>query len=170
MPTPRRSALIVSVFLIGSLVSPVASWGSHSRKHDNHCYQFTDDEKDLAHRMNRARARNGLRKMHHDPELSKVARKNSKKMADEGVLEHTGLQRLRHRVTREVLIGEAVVVADTVKEMMRLIKGSSTHRALMLGSFEHFGVGIIKGRGKKWATIVFSGHKNPETTLEMPDC
>ena len=166
MSLARKSALVIACLMLGSVISPVTGTASHSPR-DNKCYKFTDDEKELARRINQARGRDNKGKMHHDPELSKVARTNSKKMAREHTLEHTGLTKLRNRVTREVLIGEAVVMANNPKQMMRLMMGSPTHRALILGQFEHFGVGIVNG---KWATVVFSGHKNPGTKLNMPNC
>ena len=164
---PWRVLVVVCVFV--GLMAPVGSLASHSPR-DNKCYKLNDDERNLARRIKQARKRNGLRAMHRDPELSKVARTNSKKMARNGVLAHTGMTLLQRRVTREVVLGEAVVAAGNTKKMMKLLMGSSPHRALILGSFRHYGVGIKKGGGGKWGTIVFSGHRNPGTTLDMPDC
>jgi uncharacterized protein YkwD len=162
-----RSVLALGV-LLGCLAAAPAG-ASHSPK-DNDCYRFNESETDLARRINQARKRNDLGKMHHDPELSKVARVNAKKMAKQGYLTHTLMKRLSERVTREVTLGEAVVVAGTTKKSMRLLMGSPPHRALILDSFRHFGVGVVGKKGDLWTTIVFSGRKNPGTTLDMPDC
>jgi uncharacterized protein YkwD len=161
--------VLVAVCVLAGVMAPVGSVASHSPR-DNKCYKLNDDERNLARRIKQARRRNGLRAMHRDPELSKVARTNSKKMARNGVLAHTGMTILQRRVTREVVLGEAVVAAGSTKRMMKLLMGSPPHRALILGSFRHYGVGIKGGGGGKWGTIVFSGRRNPGTTLDMPDC
>jgi uncharacterized protein YkwD len=163
-----KSALVATVLVLGCV--PAAPLHATGAAKDSPCYEFTGKETDLARRINQARKRNDLREIHHDPELSKVARTNSKKMARRGALSHTVMSTLQDRVTREHKLGEAVVAAGTTKKMMKLLMGSPTHRALVLGSFRHYGVGIVKKKGNLWTTIVFSGRKNPGTTLEMPDC
>jgi uncharacterized protein YkwD len=169
MSRTRRSTAVLTFMVLGGLLAPTFQTVASAAK-DNPCYQFSGPEKDLAGRMNQTRKRHGLGRMHHDAELSRVARVNAKRNARNNVLDHTPLNKLQHRVTREVVLGEGVAVAATNKRVMKLFMGSPAHRALILGSFEHFGVGIEKRNGLRWVTVVFAGHKNPGTTLSMPDC
>lgn len=46
---------------------------------------------------------------------------------------------------------------------------SSAHRANILDrKFDYFGVGVRRGKGSLWVTVVFASGRNPGTTLKMP--
>jgi uncharacterized protein YkwD len=133
------------------------------------CYEFKTSERRFAKRINRARRRAGVPKLRLDPQLSRVARRNSRAMATSRNLGHT--PNLGRLVTRWNKLGENVGAGGGVLSLHRAFMASSAHRAnTVASSFRHVGVAVQRAGGLLWVTIVFQSRRNPGTTLRMPSC
>lgn len=138
---------------------------------DNKCWKVKASESGFAKKMNAARTANGKGKLSLDPEISKVARKHTKEMINQALLHHTSSDALRNRVTRWQLLGENVGVGATVDSLHVAFMNSPAHREnILLSSFKHVGVGVIKDGGRMWVTVIFENTEDPGTTLKMPRC
>lgn len=138
---------------------------------DNQCWNVKTPERKFARKINKERLAVSLGRLRLDPELSKVARKHSRKMAAEGTIFHQTSDQLRARVTNWDLLGENVGVGATVASLHEAFMNSPGHAANVLRStFVHHGVGVVKSGGRIYVTMVFQATKNPGTTLKMPSC
>jgi uncharacterized protein YkwD len=136
---------------------------------DEACWTSTAKERSLAKKTNKARAKAGLAKLNLDPELSFIARRNSRRMAKKGKLVHTA--NLGGKVTQWKLLGENVGYGVSVSQLHTMFMSSPTHKDnILTGSFRHVGVGLVKKGEYLWVTVVFESKKNPGTTLNMPSC
>ncbi len=133
------------------------------------CYRHSKRDRQLAKKTNAARAHAGVRKLSLDPHLSRVAKRQARKMARRRTLYHT--PSLGSLVTHWRSLGENVGYAGGVKRLHRAFMGSSPHKANILkSSYRHVGVGTTKKGGNIWSSVVFESRKNPGTTLKMPSC
>lgn len=133
------------------------------------CYSYSKKDRSLAQRTNRARSGHHIRRMSLDPHLSRVAKRHSHAMASKYTLYHS--TSLGSLVKRWKTLGENVGYAGSVKKVHKAFMNSAAHKSNILRSaFRNFGVGVVKKKGKIWATVVFQGRKNPGTTLKMPSC
>ena len=138
---------------------------------DNRCWTYTTPERGFARRMNADRVSRDLRRLSLDPELSKSARVHTREMTDSNLLHHTTETALRRRVTDWSTLGENVGVGATVDSLHAAFMASPAHRHnILYSTFRHVGVGVIKGGGRMWVTVLFSSGADPGTTLRMPRC
>jgi uncharacterized protein YkwD len=155
----------IAAALIGSLVPATAATAATG------CWQYKPTERRFALLLNRARARQGVPKLHLDPQLSKVARRHSWEMRAKGDLYHTPLRVLGRRITRWRVLAENIGVGSSVRSLHRAFMGSAFHKAnILLAGFRHVGVGVQRRNGKMWVTVVFEAASNPGTRLPMPSC
>ena len=135
------------------------------------CYSYSRLDKSFARKTNGARARNDVRKLSLDPQLSWTAKYHTREMIRKNELVHTPISTLGRRVTRWVAIAENIGVGYSVKSLHRAFMKSAGHRANVLRSaYRFFGVGAIKKGRKIWVTLVFEAKRNPGTRLRMPSC
>lgn len=136
---------------------------------DESCWKFRSKEKAMATKVNKARVSNGLAKVSLDPELSMVARRNSRRMAKNDALVHTS--NLGGKVTNWNLLGENIGYGVSVRQLHSMFMDSQAHKDNILKApFRHLGVGVIKKGEYLWVTVVFESKKNPGTSLNMPSC
>jgi uncharacterized protein YkwD len=164
MPTvPKKMLSIVAASIVLAALVPATTASSAT------CYSYSDKERNFARKINRARSGRDLRKLSLDPELSRVAIKQTRTMVDKNLLHHT--PNLGRRVTRWITLGENVGYGGTVASLHKLFMRSSAHKANILGRrFRFVGVGAKRARGHLWVTVVFESRRNPGTTLGMPKC
>lgn len=163
MPRLLKSAVVILTAALCVGVGSVAGAGSGS------CYSYSKKDRSLAKKTNRARSNHGIAKLSLDPQISYVARRHSRRMANKNTLYHTAS--LGSLVTRWRSLGENVGYAGSVKRVQRAFMNSSGHRANILRpGYRNLGVGVVKKSGRIWATVVFESRKNPGTTLRMPSC
>ena len=161
--TRTLAGITIAVTLVGLAPAPAAA--------DSRCYRHTRGERRLARRINRSRAHNGRRRLRLDPELSRVATKHSKAMANNRVLFHTASNVLGWRVTRWRRLGETVAVARRIRRIHRMFMRSWAHRSILLDrGYRHFGVGLAWAGGRRWVTVVVEARRDPGTRLSMPKC
>ena len=164
-----RATRLAVLGLAASIVLTSAATVQAAPTADSTCYNYSGGERKLARRINRSRSRHDLRKYSLDPELSRAATVHSKVMARRNTVFHTN--DLGSKITRWSLLGEAVALGRTIKGIHKRLMASPVHRVLLLhGSFEDFGVGIKRKKGRRWTTIIFSAGRDPGTTFKMPDC
>lgn len=133
------------------------------------CWAFRSKEKSMAKKVNKVRSKAGLTKLKLDPELSMVARRNSRRMAKKEQLVHTS--NLGGKVTQWKLLGENIGYGVSVSQLHSMFMNSEAHKDNILNDpFRNVGVGVIKKGEYLWVTVVFESKKNPGTTLNMPSC
>lgn len=162
MPRQYRNVLVALIVSLCLVVGSSALAGGS-------CYHYSKKDRQLAKKTNSARAYRDVRKMTLDPHLSRVAKRQARAMASNDYLYHT--PSLGSLVTKWKVLGENVGYAGSVKKVHRAFMNSSAHKANILRSgFKYVGVGVTKGGGHTWASVVFESKKNPGTTLKMPSC
>ncbi len=83
-------------------------------------------------------------------------------------LYHTPSQKLRHRVTRWITLGENVGVGGTVSSLHGAFMGSAVHKDnILYRGYRHVGIGVSKKRGRMWVTVIFESRNDPGTRLNM---
>jgi uncharacterized protein YkwD len=133
------------------------------------CWSYSRKERGFARKINKARTGRDLRKLRLDPELSKVAMKQTQTMIRKNLLHHT--PNLGKRVTRWNSLGENVGYGGTVASLHKAFMASASHKANILGrKFRFVGVGSKQVGSLLWVTVVFESRRNPGTTLNMPKC
>jgi uncharacterized protein YkwD len=133
------------------------------------CWTYRATERKMAGKINNARSNHSKVRLQLDPQLSKVARVQARRMASKNTLYHT--QNLGAKVTHWTRVGENVGYGDAVGQLHKMFMKSSGHRANILRkSYRHVGVGTKRAGGWLWVSVVFEARKNPGTTLSMPKC
>jgi uncharacterized protein YkwD len=120
------------------------------------------DAASLRHRMlvliNRVRARHELHQLRLNVDLSHVAQRHSRRMANQDRIFHT--PHLRDRLSRYnwSVCGENVGEARTLRRVRRLWMKSPDHRFnMLLRAYRHIGLGVVFGRHRFWVTAIFYG-------------
>jgi uncharacterized protein YkwD len=153
--------LIASVVLAALI--PVTSAASST------CWNYSNKERSFAKKINGSRDNHHRGRLKLDPQLSKVAMKQTKSMIDNNRLYHT--PDLGSRVTRWTMLAENVGYGNTVSSLHKMFMDSAGHKQNILnGNYEYVGVGAKKAHGWLWVTVVFQASRNPGTTLWMPKC
>jgi uncharacterized protein YkwD len=172
----RRLGTSGRIFLSATLIASIGilpgAGTATSAPGDNPCWTFKTSEKRFARMINAERVKHiGLGKLKLDPELSRVAKKQSKAMANEGDIFHSPSDRLRTRITNWTTLGENVGVGSTVESLHRAFMNSPPHKANVLGaSYMNIGVHVTRRSGRIWVVMIFEGIANPGTTYKMPTC
>ena len=135
------------------------------------CYEYKGAEKQFASKMNTARSSRNESKLILDKQLSKVARRHARSMANDNDLFHSNMTQLGQRVTRWRTLGENVGMGGSVDSLHQAFMASPGHKAnILYGSFKHVGVGTSESNGTLFVTVVFEGAEDPGTTLSPPRC
>jgi uncharacterized protein YkwD len=163
----RIGTAIVATGLVAALFAPATSSAANGTR----CWEHTGSERLFAKKMNSARSSRSTGALRLDPELSKVARRHTREMTRANSLHHTPSDLFTRRVTNWVVLGENVGVGSTVESLHKAFMNSPAHKEnILLGSFQHVGVGTRREQGRLWVTVVFEARTDPGTTLRMPSC
>ena len=169
MSRTKRFASLATLALTAGLILPAPAGGAAAA--DSACWRHSRPERGFAKKVNRARTNVEAGKLRLDPELSKVARKHTLEMVNDGSLFHQTAAQFRRRVTNWNLIGENVGLGARVKSLHKAFMASPLHKANIVNpAFRYMGVGVKKIGDRMWVTVVFEARTNPGTTLRMPDC
>jgi uncharacterized protein YkwD len=144
----RLIALVLAITVGFTLGAPPAS------------AELSDSEKKLVGLINKARANRDVGKLKTSAMLSKLARKHSTAMMNQGnPVMHSSTSQLYHYMDEAncaARIGENVGRASDVNEMHQAFMGSAGHRENVLASYwKKVGVGIRKSGGNVWTTELF---------------
>ncbi|GEM_PF-1757904 len=111
-------------------------------------------EAQFASKINGLRSSSGLANLKRDGSLDSRARAWAEKMAGNGGLSHSNLGSL---LPPWSAAGENVGMGGSVKGVFGALKGSSGHKANMLGDYTHLGVGVwVDSSGTIWTAHVFT--------------
>lgn len=172
-----RQQMLLALATVAALAIPITAPFTlpglfpAARASDNPCYKFKATERAFASSMNSERSERGLGRMKLDPELSQAARKHTREMKSTSTLAHTTTTQLTRRVTNWVTLGENVGVGSQVSSLHSAFMDSPAHKDNILHSaFNNVGVGVGKGEGRMWVTVIFEAKNNPGTRLSMPKC
>lgn len=81
--------------------------------------------------------------------LSRKAERNSRHMASTGKVSHSG--------SMPSGAGEIVGSGPTLRAIVRAFEASPEHFRIMTDtSYRHVGVGVARGHGMKWVTMIFT--------------
>ena len=109
--------------------------------------------------INSRRTSAGLSPVQNSGGLASLAASHSQQMADRGELYHSsGLgSRVSTVFSNWQAVAENVGVGESVEAVNSMFMQSASHRANILGSFTHAGVGVATGGdGRVWVTQVFA--------------
>jgi len=159
----RKLITILIASIVFAALIPVTSATSAT------CWNYTDKERSFAKKINKSRDNHHVGRLKLDPQLSRVAMKQTTSMIDKNELYHT--PNLGNRVTRWRMLAENVGYGNTVRSLHKMFMDSSGHKHNILnGQYEFVGVGAKQAHGWLWVTVVFQSEQNPGTTLSMPKC
>jgi uncharacterized protein YkwD len=114
-------------------------------------------EKKMFHRINKARANHGKPPLKLSAQISKMARKHSKKMAANSYIFHSCLQ-CKFQSWNWHALAENVAKGKTIGKVQKAFMKSSGHRANILSTkYKKVGVGIVEAKGWLWVTEIFYG-------------
>jgi uncharacterized protein YkwD len=167
----RQMLTVITVGALLTALTPSSAFEAVAATGDNKCYRFRTAEKGFRRKINSSRNAAGKSRLKLDPELSKVARVHTRKMARQGSIFHQSSSQLGSRVTRWTSLGENVGVGSTVTSLHKAFMNSPGHKANILYSgFRNVGVGTKRRNGRLYVTVVFESRLNPGTRLSMPRC
>jgi hypothetical protein len=130
------------------------------------CISFTRNERRFARKIDRERAAEGRRDLRLDADLGKVARKHTREMIDANLLHHSTDRQMLDRIIGWDVLGENVGVGGTVVSLHDAFMASPPHRHNVLyRRYRRVGVGVGRGHGRMWVTIIFQDGDNPTTAL-----
>ena len=160
---PKRMLSILAASVTLAVLAPATTASSAT------CWSYSNQERRFAHKINEARRGRGISRLKLDPQLSKVATKQTKRMIRKNFLHHN--PNLGRRVTHWSSLAENVGYGGDVVSLHRAFMKSPAHRTNILGrKYRYFGVGAKSAHGRLWVTVVFESKRNPGTTLNMPNC
>ena len=129
-------------------------------------YSFRRSEKCMMRRINRARHRHGMGRLHWDKQLGYVGRRHARRMAERGYIFHDS--RLGSRVTRWRVLGQNVGRGGGCKVLFRAFMHSAKHRSNILGHWRYVGVGAKRRGGRVYVHHVFELYRDPGNTYRYP--
>ena len=116
------------------------------------------DERRARRLVNVSRDAHDLAPLQADAQLSKLARKHSRKMAGQHELFHRSDLSAGLAGITWSLVGENVGVGENVRQVHKAFMNSAPHRHNLLNpSFDEIGVGVVDREGRSWVTLIFLG-------------
>jgi len=116
----------------------------------------TSKEQRVFRMINASRSAQGVGTLSLSERLSRLARRHSRRMAQERRLFHHSCLSCRFPTGSWKLLGENVGTAPSLRRIHRMMLKSSGHRQILLnGTFDRVGVGVVRRGGSYWVTEVF---------------
>ncbi|MDQ4095145.1 MAG: hypothetical protein M3174_02935, partial [Actinomycetota bacterium] len=157
------SALGAAVLLAVALPTGAGASGDEET-----CFRHTNAERQLAAAISDDRVRKGRRALDLDRHLSRVAQRHVADMASRDDLFRSPDWTLRHRVTRERIVGHNVGYGVSLDGLRSAMLASPSYlENLRTGRFRHVGVAMQQDGGRIWFAAVFEAKTNPGTKLTM---
>lgn len=168
-PVTAVARIVIVSALVFAMLLPSGTYRAHGGS--GGCWDPNDKEQAFKLTIDNARSEAGRVPLRLDPELSRVARRHARVMAERGALFHTPAERLGKLVTGWQRLGENVGFGANVADLHAAFMASQSHRANVLGrSYRHVGIGVERGPDGLWVTLLFESRSDPGTILPMPDC
>jgi uncharacterized protein YkwD len=156
-------AIVAIVILVAAPSAPKAVFVEYEPVRN---YSFSGVERCFLNKINGLRQRKGKNRLKWDKQLGYVARRHARGMAANRSIYHDG--DLGRTVTRWRRLGQNVGRGSGCKRLMRAFRNSSGHRANLLGSWRHVGVGVKKSRGQLFVMHIFESRRNPGNVYRYP--
>ncbi len=117
-------------------------------------------------KINKVRARRGLRRLEADKHIGVVARRHAKQMASNYAVYHDG--NLHDEITHWKSLGQNTGAGGRCRRLFWTFMRSSNHRANILGRWRFFGVGTDRRNGRLFVQQVFEWRYNPGNIYRFP--
>lgn len=141
----RRSARF-SIALIGMILASLIGVGSVNAA--------SSEESEFMSKANAERSSRGIHRLTWRDDLASVARRHSRRMAEQNSLYHN--PNLRDEVSDWEVVGENVGYGPSVDNLHQAFMDSPGHRRNILDQeYTHIGVGTVWDHGVLWVTQVF---------------
>ena len=118
------------------------------------------------HKINKARARKGLRRLRPDKHIGVVARRHAQSMAANYSVFHD--YNMDDEITHWKRLGQNSGSGGSCKRMFWAFMRSSSHKANVMGRWKYMGVGVEKRNGKLFAQEVFEWRYDPGNVYRYP--
>jgi uncharacterized protein YkwD len=167
-PVPRvhLAAVLAVVTIVTLSILPSTPRASLGESEPVNNYTFSKGERCFLKKINGLRHRKGKRRLDADKQLGYVARRHARGMARNGSIYHDG--DLGSTVTRWRRLGQNVGRGGGCKSLFRAFKRSSGHRANILGTWKHVGVGLERRGGNIFVMHIFQSRRNPGNIYSYP--
>lgn len=129
-------------------------------------WNFSDAEVCMMKHINRARKQHGLSALDWDRQLGYVARRHASGMASSRAVYHDG--NMDNEITNWRSLGQNTGRAGGCKKAFWAFMRSSSHRANILGSWRHVGVGVVRAHGCVWVQQIFETRYDPGNVYHYP--
>ena len=145
----RKAGTVFALALALLLAGPLADHSAHAA---------TSEQKAMRRLINKERSSRGKPKVRLKDNLNRIATRHSRRMASSNELYHNSRLSYECRNMSWRILGENVGVGSSVWSLHRAFMASTPHRKNILrSSFRKIGVGIARGGGRTWVTVVFLG-------------
>lgn len=138
----RRSTMVVATLVAILLATPQAA--DAARPVERRFVQLVNDTRSTV----------TMSSLEMNEHLTKVARRHSRRMANQGELYHSDLDRLLGPGVSSV--GENVGYGSSMEELLAAFMASPPHAQNILGGFRQTGVGVVRVDGRYWITQIFA--------------
>ena len=167
-PVPRMqlAAVLGVVAIVVLSILPTTPRASLRESEPVKNYSFSKGERCFLKKINDLRHRMGKRRLDPDKQLGYVARRHARGMARNGSIYHDG--DLGTTVTRWRRLGQNVGRGGGCKSVFRAFRNSSAHRANILGTWKHVGVGFDRRGGNIFVMHIFQSKRNPGNVYRYP--
>jgi uncharacterized protein YkwD len=129
-------------------------------------WSFTRMERCFLKKVNRSRARQGLRPLNWDRQIGYVARRHASKMARHGGISHD--MRLGRKVTQWRTLGQNSGAGRRCSGLFRAFLRSSGHRSNIMGRWRFMGVGVRRRNNRIYVQQVFEFRTDPGNIYGYP--
>ncbi len=129
-------------------------------------YGFSRAERCLMRKINRIRRRHGRRALDRDQQIGYVARRHAYSMAARRNVFHD--QSMGQTVTRWRRLGQNSGGGGRCPRIFRSFLRSPVHRATILGSWRHIGVGARWSGGRMYVQQIFESRRDPGNIYSYP--
>ena len=151
------SALAALVALVGLPQSPAQAGGS---------YHWNKPERCFMKKINKARAKQDLRRLRRDVHLGYVAKRHARRMASkESMWEQADLG---SKITNWRTLGQNTGLGGKCRQLFRSFMDSAPHAANVLGDYKFIGVGAKWRNHRLYVQQIFESRKNPGNIYQSP--
>jgi uncharacterized protein YkwD len=151
------TALSAIVALFG-VAEPVARAGGS--------FRWNASERCFMKKINKARAKNGLKRLRRDKQVGYVAKRHARKMAKAESMWHD--EELGSRITNWSALAQNSGYGGKCKGLFKAFMDSPVHAENILGDYRYFGVGARWKNNRLYVQQVFESKKNPGNVYHSP--
>jgi uncharacterized protein YkwD len=142
--------LATLVAMFGLPQGPARAGGGNSWNNPERCFMK---------KINKARARHGLRRLQADHDLGYVAMRHARRMASKESMWEQG--DLGSKITNWKTLGQNTGMGGKCRHLFRSFMESSPHQANVLGDYKYFGIGAKWRNNRLYVQQIFEFKKNP---------